>query len=160
MSKCYLLLGTNLGDKTTNLDQAIRLISDKIGNLITKSSIYRTAAWGKHDQGEFLNQVLCLETELSASSLLNKCLGIEMEMGRVRYERWGERLIDIDILYIDDQVLNESRLVVPHPQIQNRRFTLIPLVEIARDFVHPLLKKNHAELLMACEDVLDVSKLD
>ncbi|MCV9385705.1 2-amino-4-hydroxy-6-hydroxymethyldihydropteridine diphosphokinase [Reichenbachiella ulvae] len=159
MSTCYLLLGTNLGEKETNLRRAFESISTEIGPVITSSSIYFTSAWGKQDQDDFLNQVLKVETELPVIEVLRLCLTIEKEHGRVRYERWGTRLIDIDVLYFDDQVVNQSNLIIPHPEIQNRRFTLVPLVEIAADLVHPILQKTQSELLEICPDQLEVKAL-
>ncbi|SHJ53822.1 2-amino-4-hydroxy-6-hydroxymethyldihydropteridinediphosphokinase [Reichenbachiella agariperforans] len=159
MSVCFLLLGTNMGEKETNLQQAFGRISNEIGQVITASSIYRTSAWGKEDQEDFLNQVLKVETDCVPVEVLRICLTIEKELGRVRYERWGTRLIDIDVLYYDKEVINQSNLVIPHPQIQNRRFTLVPLVEIARDFVHPVLGKSQLDLLEECKDVLEVKSV-
>ncbi|MBU2913415.1 MULTISPECIES: 2-amino-4-hydroxy-6-hydroxymethyldihydropteridine diphosphokinase [Reichenbachiella] len=159
MSVCFLLLGTNMGEKETNLQQAFGRISNEIGQVITASSIYRTSAWGKEDQEDFLNQVLKVETDCVPVEVLRLCLTIEKELGRVRYERWGTRLIDIDVLYYDKEVINQSNLVIPHPQIQNRRFTLVPLVEIARDFVHPVLGKSQLDLLEECKDVLEVKSV-
>ncbi|MBU2887967.1 2-amino-4-hydroxy-6-hydroxymethyldihydropteridine diphosphokinase [Gilvimarinus agarilyticus] len=148
-----------MGEKETNLQQAFGRISNEIGQVITASSIYRTSAWGKEDQEDFLNQVLKVETDCVPVEVLRLCLTIEKELGRVRYERWGTRLIDIDVLYYDKEVINQSNLVIPHPQIQNRRFTLVPLVEIARDFVHPVLGKSQLDLLEECKDVLEVKSV-
>lgn len=159
MSTCYLLLGTNMGEKEQNLRLAFDAISDEIGSVITASSIYYTSAWGKEDQDDFLNQVLKIETEQPAVEVLRLCLTIEKELGRIRYERWGSRLIDIDVLYYDHEVVNQSNLVIPHPEIQNRRFTLVPLVELDEDFVHPVLAKSQKQLLDACPDQLEVKKL-
>lgn len=156
---CYLLLGTNLGEKKNNLEEALRRISVDVGEIITVSGIYKTAAWGKRNQEDFYNQVLITRTSLTPIDILKQCLSIEKEMGRVRYEEWGERLIDIDILFIADQILDEASLKVPHPQIPHRRFTLVPLFEIAPDFLHPVYKKSIEELLEECSDPLEVDKL-
>lgn len=156
MSRCFLLLGTNLGDKSQNLLTANEQIVSKIGNLISISSIYHTSAWGKEDQGDFLNQVLAINTSLTPSEVLSFCLNIEKEMGRVRFEKWGERLIDIDILYYDQQTIKEKNLIVPHQELQNRKFTLVPLIEIAPDFIHPIYNKTNQELLETCDDSLEV----
>ena len=156
MSGCFLLLGTNLGDKSQNLLTAKEQIVSKIGALNSESSIYHTSAWGKEDQGDFLNQVLSVKTALSPQEVLSCCLSIEKEMGRIRFEKWGERLIDIDILYFDDLITKEENLIVPHQELQNRKFTLIPLVELAPDFVHPILVKTNRQLLELCKDDLEV----
>lgn len=159
MSQCHLLLGTNIGDKKRNLLQARELIIARIGKITKPSAIYQTSAWGKEDQDDFLNQVLAVETELSPERLLAMCLEIEKELGRVRYEHWGERLIDIDILYYADQVIASQRLTVPHPEIQNRKFTLVPLVEIAPDYIHPKMNQTNKDLLELCTDPLEVVKI-
>ncbi|MGL1886769.1 MAG: 2-amino-4-hydroxy-6-hydroxymethyldihydropteridine diphosphokinase [Reichenbachiella sp.] len=159
MSVCFLLLGTNLGDKQTNLQDALDSISVQVGSVITKSSIYSTAAWGKEDQSDFLNQIIKVDTELDADQVLEHCLAIEKELGRIRFEKWGERLIDIDILYFDDLVIDKPDLKVPHPEIQNRRFTLVPMVELAKDLVHPKLNRSQTDLLSQCPDLLEVNKL-
>ena len=158
MNECYLLLGTNLGDKQSNLAKAFQHISEEIGEVITVSSIYRTAAWGKENQEYFLNQVLKINTKLTPQQALGACLTIEQTMGRVRKEKWGERLIDIDILYFGDITVNTDELKIPHPEIIYRRFTLVPLVEIAAEYVHPVLKQTNSELLAACQDQLEVIK--
>ncbi|SMD32397.1 2-amino-4-hydroxy-6-hydroxymethyldihydropteridinediphosphokinase [Reichenbachiella faecimaris] len=160
MSQCHLLLGTNIGDKKHNLLQARELIIARIGKIIKPSAIYQTSAWGKEDQDDFLNQVLAIETEQSPEVLLGKCLDIEKDLGRVRFEHWGERLIDIDILYYGDQVITSQRLTVPHPEIQNRRFTLVPLVEIAPEYKHPKMNQTNKDLLGLCTDPLEVVKIE
>lgn len=145
-----------MGDKVSNLLQVRHLILQNIGIIVKVSSIYQTAAWGKMDQKDFLNQVLEIQTELIPHQLLIECLEIERQMGRERFEKWGERLIDIDILYYNDLVIEEVHLKIPHPEIQNRRFTLTPLVEVAPDFSHPVLLRNNSELLQLCTDSLQV----
>jgi len=159
MSNCFLLLGTNLGDKETNLRNAINAINVQIGDIITKSSIYSTAAWGKENQDDFLNQVVKMSTDKSPDEVLRHCLLIEKELGRVRFEKWGARLIDIDVLYYDQVILDTEDLKIPHPQIQNRRFTIVPLIELEEAFIHPVLNKTQIELLEDCQDELEVSKI-
>jgi 2-amino-4-hydroxy-6-hydroxymethyldihydropteridine diphosphokinase len=158
MNGCFLLLGTNLGDKFNHLSQAKLLLENRVGELAKCSSIYQTSAWGKENQENFLNQVLHFKTTLPPEDLLNVCLAIEKELGRVRFEKWGERLIDIDILYYNDLVLNQPELIIPHPEIQNRKFTLVPLVELAAESIHPLLNKSNVQLLEMCNDPLEVVK--
>lgn len=155
----YLLLGTNLGNRQENLIQARVSIAAKCGFLLKTSNIYETAAWGKTDQPAFLNQVIALETSLNPKSLLSCVLQIEQELGRVRSEKWGERIIDIDILYYEDTIHHSTDLVIPHPGIAKRRFVLEPLSEIAPDFLHPILLKTSLVLLAECPDELTVIKL-
>ena len=157
-SAVFLLLGTNLGNTSMNLERARDHIRN-IGDIITESSVYRTKAWGKTDQPDFYNQVLCLLTYEEPEELLQKVLSIELEIGRERKEKWGPRIIDVDILFYEDRVIDLENLSVPHPGIPNRRFVLEPLAEVAPDFVHPQLKKNIRTLLMECPDALEVEKL-
>ena len=152
----YLLLGSNLGDRLQILQAARELIQKQIGEIDTISSIYETAPWGVLDQPSFLNQVVKVLTSLEPEETLRIILGIEHELGRVRYERWGARVIDIDILYFQDMILDSSRLTIPHPRLHERRFTLTPLAEIAPDFIHPLLKKSSVQLLEVCPDQSEV----
>jgi 2-amino-4-hydroxy-6-hydroxymethyldihydropteridine diphosphokinase len=155
----FLLTGSNLGDSAQHLRQAAHYIAAQCGVVVRQSAVYQTAAWGKEDQQDFLNQVLQIDTTLSAEALLAKVLAIEQNMGRVRKEKWGERLIDIDLLYFHQQIISEPHLQIPHPGIALRRFVLEPLTEIAPDFIHPVLLKNNRELLASCTDTLAVAKL-
>ena len=126
----FLGLGTNLSDRHKNLSNAIDLIGKQIGEVIKQSSIHETKAWGKTDQPDFLNMVIQVETTLSPQKLLEKCLSIEDQIGRIRKEKWGPRLIDIDILYYNDLKIEEENLKIPHPFINEREFVLKPLTEI------------------------------
>lgn len=155
----YLLLGTNLGNREKNLSSAIVEIRKYLGEILQKSSIYESEAWGFRDQPSFLNQVIRIKTSLSPEELLAGIAGIEEDMGRIRYEKWKERLIDIDILYYEDEIINQDQLVIPHPEIQNRNFTLVPLCEISGSGIHPVLKKTNLELLQASKDPLKVNKV-
>ena len=142
----YLLLGSNLGDRISYLRQASSLIGETVAKVIQASSVYETQSWGKADEPDYLNQVLYLKTELHPGLLLEKLLGIETIMGRKREVKWGSRIIDIDILFYGDQKINEPNLVVPHPELHNRMFTLAPLNEIAPDLVHPVFQKKISDL--------------
>lgn len=156
MPKLYLLLGGNLGDRPLYLAQARERIAAQVGPIVQSSSLYETAAWGKTDQPAFLNQVLEVQTELSPELVLQGINGIEQELGRIRHEHWGARVIDIDILFYDQLVLQTQRLTIPHPQLHLRRFTLLPLSEIAPQLQHPVLHQQVTQLLQACPDELPV----
>ena len=158
MNTVYLLLGSNMGDSEQMLTVATNMIEKNIGKLTTSSSIYRTAAWGNEDQPDFLNQIIIVSSLLSSSNILKEMFVIEKEMGRVRTTKNAARVIDIDMLFFNDEIIQTETLTVPHPQIQNRRFVLVPLAEISPDFQHPLLKKSSLELLSICSDKLNVQK--
>lgn len=159
METIYLLLGSNLGDRYRNLDLARQQISRQIGTLVTQSSVYKTAAWGKTNQPAFYNQVVAVKTVLSPRKALERLQSIEEALGRTRAEKWGPRIMDIDILFWGDQIVNEPNLTIPHPGIPQRRFTLMPLVEIRKDFIHPILQRDMKALLEECTDSLSVEKL-
>lgn len=129
MPLTYLLLGGNLGDRKAALQQACHRIEPAIGKITTASGIYETAAWGLENQQAFLNQVLAVQTILSPLALISQINFIEADLGRVREIRWGARVIDIDILFYGDLVLQTQRLTIPHPELANRRFTLVPLAD-------------------------------
>ncbi len=152
----FLLLGTNLGDRKKNLTIARNTIELNVGTIVKASSIYETKAWGKTDQPDFLNQSLEVETELTPVAVLSEILEVEKVMGRMRGEKWSERLIDIDILLYDNATINSPDLTIPHPQLPNRRFALVPLSEIGGTRVHPILKVTIAELLERSPDSLEV----
>ncbi|MGQ7855131.1 2-amino-4-hydroxy-6-hydroxymethyldihydropteridine diphosphokinase [Pedobacter sp. WC2501] len=159
-STAYLLLGGNLGNREANLKKAIELLNDKIGKVITSSSLYETAAWGKTDQPAFLNQAIALQTNLSALEVLDLALGIEQELGRVRKDKWGERLIDIDLILFGDQIINiPDKLQVPHPHMQDRKFVMEPLAEIAPEVIHPVLGETILSISRNIDDPLEVKKL-
>ena len=159
MNTAYLLIGGNLGNRKENFVKAISLIKEQCGAVTKSSSIYETEAWGKTDQPSFLNQALEIETALSARQLLRKILKIEKIMGRVRKEKLGPRIIDIDILFLENEIHDLHFLKIPHPEIQNRRFVLVPLAEINPGLAHPVLKKTIAQLLEECPDKLEVKKI-
>ncbi len=156
----YLGIGTNIGDRRKHLLDAEGLINLKVGPVIEKSKTYETAAWGLKEQPDFYNQVLSVRTTLDAEEVLREVLEIEIHMGRVREEKWGARIIDIDILYYNDSVINLPHLKIPHPFIQERNFVLIPLLEIAPDYVHPTLNLPNEELFWKSKDESEVIQLD
>jgi len=158
MNRSFLLLGSNLGNRKINFEGARNLIEQQCGTIIQLSSLYETAAWGKTDQPSFLNQAMEIETELSAEQLMNQLLKIEKMMGRERKEKYGPRMIDIDILLFNEEQYDLPFLKIPHPEIQNRRFALIPLAEIAANIRHPVFGKSISQLLKECPDKLDVAK--
>jgi 2-amino-4-hydroxy-6-hydroxymethyldihydropteridine diphosphokinase len=158
MPNCFLSLGANLGDRKAVLDSALHAISDVCGQLVSVSDVYETAPWGVIDQPLYLNIAILVQTNLSANLLLEKCQNIENSFGRERTERWGSRTLDIDILFYDDLVMETEFLTLPHPRLAERKFVLVPLVEIAPDFVHPILGVSIVTLLDSCNDTLDVYK--
>lgn len=158
MNDAYLLTGGNMGDRLVSLQQACMKIEKQAGIVLKKSAVYETAAWGITDQNLFLNQVLLVSTSLPPQELLHTLLHIEQELGRKRIMKMGPRIIDIDILFYNNEIISTPVLTVPHPQIANRRFVLTPLNEIAPGFIHPGLQKTIAELLEICPDNLEVRK--
>jgi 2-amino-4-hydroxy-6-hydroxymethyldihydropteridine diphosphokinase len=155
----YLLLGANLGDRMATLCRAVDLIGARVGAVVQASGLYETAPWGVTDQPAFLNQVLAVETSLIPESVLTQTQAIEEELGRVRHEKWGARVIDVDILYYGDQIIQSETLTIPHPFLHERRFTLVPLAEIAPSFIHPILKQTTHDLLATCTDDSNVVAL-
>jgi len=159
MIEAYLLLGSNLGNRSNQLALARQEISRRFGPIITQSSIYKTAAWGKTDQPDFYNQVIHISSPLSPRQALTEIQNIETTIGRQRTEKWGARTIDIDILFWGDIILQEENLCIPHPHMGQRRFTLTPLAEVAPKLVHPELNITMEEMLLLCPDSLPVEKL-
>jgi len=152
MNNVYLQLGTNMGDRFENLCQSISLISQKIGVVIKKSKVYESAPWGVENQNCYLNQVICVKSKFNAFDTLQQALEIEKNMGRIRIEKWGERIIDIDILFYDDKIIESDNLCIPHEFIHKRNFVLMPMCELEPNFVHPKLKKTISELLDESKD--------
>lgn len=160
--KIIILLGGNLGDTKTLFRKARDLFVKKGYGFLDKSSIFKSEAWGYTSKNTYLNQVIVLEKNNSSpKAILESCLTIEKELGRERTDskNYTDRPIDIDILYLDELVLDEKDLIVPHPRLHLRRFTLQPLVEILANFIHPILKMDHKSLLLLCEDKANVEAL-
>jgi len=162
MNTAYLLLGGNMGDRVSIIGKAISYIHASCGSVVKKSSLFESVPWGFDDKTQFINQVIKLETSMSAEDLLQNLLNIELLLGRVRNQtkNYHSRNIDIDILFFNDEIINKQALKIPHPLLQERKFTLMPLSEIASDLRHPLFNKTVNELLNECNDPLEVVKLD
>lgn len=160
MNEVYLLTGGNIGNRLEYLSKAKEEIRKRCGSVLKESSIYETAAWGMEEQEAFLNQVLKVETSLDPGQLLRSILQVEEELGRKRQLKYGPRTIDVDILFFNDDVIDQQGLKIPHPQIQNRRFVLVPLNEIAPDKMHPVFQKPVFQLLTDCPDLLEVNKFN
>lgn len=156
----FLLLGSNQGQPAARLREALEYIQYDAGRLLAQSAFYKSAAWGVEDQPDFYNQVVQIASAHSPETLLEKLLAIERAMGRVRNDKWGPRIIDIDLLLYGAEMRNTSFLQLPHPGIAQRRFTLLPLAEIAGELVHPVLNKTISALLEECADRLWVAKVE
>lgn len=161
-NKAFILLGGNINPREIYLKKAENQISTTIGNIVNKSSVYETESWGFESENNFFNEVLEVETDLSANTLLNKLLEIENSLGRKRNNEKGyaSRTLDADILYYNNDVIEKSNLSIPHSRLQLRKFVLEPICEIASDFVHPVLKVSNKVLLERCEDKSLVLKRD
>ena len=160
MGVCYIILGTNLGDRLLNLSKAKTLLKQSIGNIICQSFVYESEPWGYVDSLSYNNQVLQIQTKLSAVEVLQLCLSIETKMGRIRTkEGYESRIIDIDLLFYGQEIVQTKDLILPHPEIQNRRFVLVPMCEIESGFVHPVLKQSMETLLKECTDSCWVKRM-
>lgn len=161
MNVTYLCLGGNIGDRIKAIDIALFKISQQVGEIILKSMIYETEAWGVQNQQAYLNQCIKVKTDLNSLELIDILLLIEKELGRERTLNltYEPRTIDIDILFFNHDIINQPQLIVPHPRLHLRKFVLIPLNEIASNYLHPILNKTIFSLLSECEDTLEVKHL-
>ena len=152
LAKAILLLGSNLGDRKLLLQTAIQQIELQAGQVLSISSIYETAPWGTESQNGYLNQAVCVKTRLNPFELLTTIQKIEIDLGRTRNIRWEDRVIDIDILLFGSEIISTPTLTIPHPEIQNRRFALVPVCEVASDWIHPILLTDMQTILTKCKD--------
>jgi len=160
LAEVYLGLGSNLGSKLENLKEAETYIEKFIGEIQQRSSYYKTAPWGLTDQNEFINSVVKIETFHNPRIVLSLIEKIEYTIGRTPTVKWGDRIIDIDILFYGDRRLESKKLVIPHPHIQERNFVLVPMKEINHMFMHPILQKTIEELYLASSDQSAVRIID
>lgn len=160
MTEVYLLLGSNLGDRLQHLDNAMALIAERCGALTAQSAIYETAAWGNTEQQSFYNQAIGISTNLAPVDLLVAVKAIEREVGRTETVHWGPRIIDIDIILYSTEIVTLPQLQIPHPYMHQRRFTLVPLAEIAGNVIQPVINKPISELLNECEDDSEVRRIN
>ena len=153
-----ILIGSNQGQRELIISQSIKMLAERCGEVFLLSSLYETEPWGFIAEQNFLNQVVALDTEMNPYDLLRELMMIEKELGRKRHdvEGYESRPIDLDILYYDDIIINDEDLILPHPRLHKRRFALMPLCDIAADFIHPVFKRSNRELLNECEDTSEV----
>jgi 2-amino-4-hydroxy-6-hydroxymethyldihydropteridine diphosphokinase len=153
MAEVFLGIGTNLGDREQNLRDALALINQQIGRVLASSSVYETEPWGFETDNSFLNMAVKVRTPLSPYCLLKETESIETILGRIRDKKhYISRIIDVDILFYGEDIIDEISLSIPHPRITERRFVLVPLNEIAPGFIHPVIKKTVSSLLLSCPD--------
>lgn len=155
----FILLGSNLGERELLLREAITMMEESCGDVVACSKIYETEPWGFVAENNFLNQVVMIKTELNPHDLLKELLSIESVLGRQRDENkkgYASRPMDLDVLYYGDMIINDDDLIVPHPRLHLRRFTLLPLCDISPDFKHPIFNKTNELLLEECEDTSEV----
>ena len=160
MNTIFLQLGSNMGDRNAYLQKARKLITEKIGMIKKRSRIYESVPWGIENQNNYLNQVLELKSKFTADEVLQKILDIENKIGRIRNEKWGERIIDIDILFYNDLIIEKEELCIPHIHLHNRKFVLTPLHEISPDYVHPKYRKKVSELMQECKDTEKIEEYE
>ncbi|WP_339706864.1 2-amino-4-hydroxy-6-hydroxymethyldihydropteridine diphosphokinase [Algoriphagus aquimarinus] len=157
--KAVLIVGGNKGDRNALLKAAVEAVSE-LGEMTLRSKVYETEAWGGVAKGPFLNQVVEIKTAYSPSEFLAFIQQIETNLGRKRDEHWGDRTMDIDIIYFEDRVIDTPELQIPHPFIRERKFVLVPLAEVLPEFIHPVLGKSSQQILEECEDKSEVWELE
>tara|TARA_B100000900_G_scaffold25491_1_gene19800 strand:- start:4719 stop:5216 length:498 start_codon:yes stop_codon:yes gene_type:complete len=150
--KVFLQLGSNIGDRVYYLNLAKRFIIDEVGSVLNESRIYESAPWGVINQDHYLNEIIEVNTVDDPHTVLKKILNIEKKIGRVRKQKWSSRVIDIDIIFYTNFIINKKNLIIPHEHMHKRNFVLLPLNEIAADFLHPIFKKTVNELMLKCTD--------
>ena len=163
MTRCYILFGSNQGDKAALLEQACNLINNRCGMLVERSSAYVTEPWGFEAEEWFLNELLVVETELEPDELMDRMLEIEKGLGRVRHpgqKGYSSRTVDLDILYYGNLIVDTEKVTAPHPKLHLRRFALLPLCELIPDFLHPIFNASQKELLQNCPDTSTVQQLN
>ena len=160
MSKVYFSIGSNKGNRSQLINEAIDKIDISIGRVELKSSIYETQSWG-FKSNNFYNICLLIESSLSVESIFNKILKIEKDMGRLKSgNKYSDRCIDIDILFVEDIIVNNKNLIIPHPRLHLRKFVLTPMLDIAPDLIHPILNKSIKQLELECDDNDQPKKID
>ena len=158
-NQVILHTGSNEGNRLQNLAQARRMIAQRVGPIDRQSDLYLTKAWGLQDQDDFLNQVLIIKTGLTPHVVLEEILRIESEMGRKRTKKWAPRLIDIDLLFYNEEVIETPNLIVPHPFLHQRNFVLAPLSEMVPDLIHPKLGRTVSDLYRDSKDELRAERV-
>ena len=163
MERCFILFGSNMGDKNKIYAQACLLINNRCGRIVAQSSAYESEPWGFEAKEWFLNRLIVVEAELEPEAMLHQLLDIEAELGRVRHPETGgytSRTADLDILYYGSRIVLTDNLTIPHPRLHQRRFALLPLCEVAPEFVHPAFNMTQTELLKRCFDFSEVRKIE
>ena len=163
MERCFILFGSNMGDKNRIYVQACLLINNRCGRIVAQSSAYESEPWGFEAKEWFLNRLIVVETELEPEEMMRRLLDIETELGRVRHPEAGgytSRTADLDILYYGSRIVLTDSLTIPHPRLHQRRFALLPLCEVEPEFVHPAFNLTQTELLMRCLDIAEVRKIE
>ena len=163
MERCFILFGSNMGDKNKIYAQACLLINNRCGRIVAQSSAYESEPWGFEAKEWFLNRLIVVETELEPKAMMRQLLDIEAELGRVRHPEAGgytSRTADLDILYYGSRIVLTDSLTIPHPRLHQRRFALLPLCEVVPEFVHPAFNMTQTELLKRCFDFSEVRKIE